>query len=90
MTCRKRTFFTPRPPMLFAASGRGAFLMMPPPQTFCFQKAEIKGFLLMYRLFQYKHWFFPNFELKDFPEYTFTPCKRAWNAQECTIFAPLK
>ena len=30
-------------------------------------KAEIKGFLLMYRLFQYKHWFLPNFELKYFP-----------------------
>ena len=28
----------------------------------------------MYRLFLYKHWFFPNFELKDFPEYTVTPC----------------
>ena len=28
----------------------------------------------MYRLLQYKHWILPNFELKDFPEYTFTPC----------------
>ena len=40
-------------------------------------KAEIKGFLLMYRLFQYKHWFLPNCELKDFPELTFTPCMYA-------------
>ena len=36
-------------------------------------KAEIKGFLLVYRLFQYKHWFLPNFELKDFPDLTSTP-----------------
>ena len=28
----------------------------------------------MYRLFQYKHWFLPNFELKDFPDSPFTPC----------------
>ena len=34
----------------------------------CQIKAEIKDFLLRYRLFQYKHWFFPNV-----PEYTFTP-----------------
>ena len=25
-------------------------------------------------MFQYKHLFFPNFELKDFPEYTVAPC----------------
>jgi hypothetical protein len=28
----------------------------------------------VYRLLLYKHWFLPNFELKDFPELTFTPC----------------
>jgi hypothetical protein len=28
----------------------------------------------VYRLLQYKHWILPNFELKDFPELTFTPC----------------
>ena len=36
--------------------------------------AEYKGFLLKYYLFRYKHCFLPNFELKDFPEYTVTPC----------------
>ena len=35
MTCRKITFFTPRAPMLFAASGRGALLMMPRPLSGC-------------------------------------------------------
>ena len=50
-------------------------MIMPRPLSGCQIKAEIKGFLLRYRLFQYKHWFFPYFELKDFPEYTFTPCK---------------
>ena len=53
MTCRKRTFFTPRAPMLFAARGRGALLIMPRPLSGCQIKAEIKGFLLMYRLFLY-------------------------------------
>ena len=60
--------------MLFAASRRAALLIMPRPLSGCQIKAEIKGFLLRYRLFQYKHWFLPIFELKDFPEYTFTPC----------------
>ena len=49
---------------------------MPRPLSGCQIKAEIKGFLLVYRLFLYKHWFLPNFELKDFPEYTVTPCKQ--------------
>ena len=53
MTCRKRTFFTSRAPMLFAARRRGALLMMPRPFSRCQIKAEIKGFLLMYRLFLY-------------------------------------
>ena len=44
MICRKRTFFTPRAPMLFAARGRGALLMMPRPLLRCQIKAEIKGF----------------------------------------------
>jgi hypothetical protein len=60
--------------MVFAASGRGALLKMPRPLSGCQIKAEIKGFLLRYRLVHYKHWFLPIFELKDFPEYTFTPC----------------
>jgi hypothetical protein len=47
---------------------------MPHPLSGCQIKAEIKGFLLMYRLFQYKHWFLPNFELKHFPDSPFTPC----------------
>jgi hypothetical protein len=39
--------------MLFAASRRGTFLMMPRPLLRCQIKAEIQGFLLMYRLFLY-------------------------------------
>ena len=62
MTCRKKTFFTPRAPVLFAASGRGALLMLPRPLSRCQIKAEIKGFLLMYRLFLYYLWFFQNIE----------------------------
>ena len=42
-------------------------MIMPRPFLGCQIKAEIKGFLLMYRLFQYKHWFLSNFELEDFP-----------------------
>ena len=53
-------------------------MIMPRPLSGFQIKAEIKGFLLKYRLFQYKHWFFLNFELKDFPEYTFTPCMISW------------
>ena len=34
----------------------------------CQIKAEIKGFLLMYSVLKYKHWFFQNFELKHFPD----------------------
>jgi hypothetical protein len=52
------------------ARGRGSLMIIPRPLSGCQIKAEIKGFLLMYRLFQYKHWFFPNFELKDFPDLT--------------------
>ena len=74
MTCCKRTFFTPRAPMLFAARGRGSLMIMPRPLLGCQIKAEIKDFLLMYRLFQYKNWFLPNFELKHFPDSAFTPC----------------
>ena len=52
-SCPKITFFTPRAPMLFAAGGRGALLVMPRPFSECQIKAEIKGFPLMYRLFLY-------------------------------------
>ena len=39
------------------------------------QCVEFKSsFLLRYHLFQYKHWFLPNFKLKDFPDLTSTPC----------------
>ena len=62
MTCRTRTFFTPRAPMLFAAGGLGALLVMPRPLSGCQIKAEIKGFPLMYRLFLYYYWFFQNIE----------------------------
>jgi hypothetical protein len=61
-SCPKITFFTPRPPMLFAASKRGALLIMPRPLLGCQIKAVIKGFLLRYRLFLYYQWFFQNIE----------------------------
>ena len=61
-SCPKITFFTPRGPMLFAARGRGALLIMPRPLLGCQIKAEIKGFLLMYRLFLYYQWFSQNIE----------------------------
>ena len=64
--------------MLFAVRGCGALLIMPPhPILGCQIKAEIKDFLLRYRLLQCKHWILPNFEPKDFPELTFTPCSVA-------------
>mgnify|MGYP007048741173 CR=1 FL=1 len=56
------------------ARGRDSSMVMPHPLLGWQMKAEIKGFLLRYRLLQYKHWFSPIFELKDFPEYTVTPC----------------
>ena len=65
---------TPRGPILFAASGRDALLMMPRPFLGCQIKAEIKGFLLMYRLFLYQQWFFQNIEKdwrKIFEKYYF-------------------
>ena len=39
--------------MLFAVGGRGALLVVPRPLLGCQIKAEIQGFLLMYRLFLY-------------------------------------
>ena len=46
--------------------------------------AEYKGFLLKYYLFRYKHCFLPNFELKDFPDLTSTPCTYlVWHAVQC-------
>ena len=56
------------------ARGRDSSMVMPHPLLGWQIKAEIKGFLLRYRLLQYKGCFFPIFELKDFLEYTFTPC----------------
>ena len=47
---------------------------MPHPLSGCQIKVEFKDFLLKYRLLQCKHWILPNFEPKDFPELTFTPC----------------
>ena len=61
------------------ARGRGSLMVIPRPLSGCQIKAEIKGFLLVYRLFLYRHWFLPNFELKDFPEYTVTPCRHCSN-----------
>ena len=43
--------------ILFAAGGRGALLIVPRPLLGCQIKAEIQGFLLMYRLFLYQQWF---------------------------------
>ena len=48
--------------MLFTARGRDGPLIMPRPLSGCQMKAEIKGFLLMYRLFLYYQWFFQNIE----------------------------
>ena len=48
--------------MLFAAGGRGGLLVKPCPLSGSQIKAEIKGFLLMYRLFLYYLWFFQNIE----------------------------
>ena len=62
MTCRKRTFFTSRAHMLFAARGRGALLIMPRQLLGCQIKAEIQGFVLMHGLFLYYQWFFQNIE----------------------------
>ena len=61
-SCPKKPFFTPRGPMLFTARGRGGLLVKPCPLSGCQMKAEIKGFLLMYRLFLYYFWFFQNIE----------------------------
>ena len=58
----------------FGAGGGYALLIMPCPLSRCQIKAVIKGFLLRHRLFQCKHCFLPNFELKDFSELTFTSC----------------
>ena len=43
--------------------GCGSLMIMPRPLSGCQIKAEIKGFLLRYCLFQCEHWFLPNFEL---------------------------
>ena len=48
--------------MLFAAREHGALLMMPRPVLGFQIKAEIQGFLMMYRLFLYYQWFFQNIE----------------------------
>ena len=62
MSCRKRTLFTPRKPMLFAARGRGSLLVKPHALSVFQIKAKIMGFLLMYQLFLYYLWFFQNIE----------------------------
>ena len=48
--------------MLFAPYGGGTPMILPRPLSGCQIKAEIKGFLLMYRLFLYYKWFFHNVE----------------------------
>ena len=69
------------------AGGRGSLMIMPRPLSGCQIKAEIKGFLLRYRLFQFKHCFLPNFELKDFPDLPFTPCSKYISYWKNTLFA---
>ena len=59
---RRTTFFTLRGTMLFAARKRGALLIKPRPLLGSQIKAEIKGFLRMYRLFLYYLWFFQKME----------------------------
>ena len=51
-------------------------MMMPRPLSGCQIKAEIQGFLLMYRLFQYQQWFFQDIERRWIPEMTSAPCKQ--------------
>ena len=53
MTCRKRSFFTSRAPMLFAARGRGSLLIMPRPLLGCQNKAEIKNFFYPTRTYAF-------------------------------------
>ena len=62
----------------FTARGSDSLMIVPRPLSGCQIKAEIKGFLLRYCLFQYKHWFFPNFDLNHFPDSAFTPCRKIW------------
>ena len=50
------------PPSLFTARRRDALLIMSSPFSGCQIKAEIKGFLLVYRLFLYQQWCFQNIE----------------------------
>ena len=49
-------------------------MIMPRPLSGCQIKAEIQGFLLMYRLFQYQQWFFQDIERRWIPEMTSAPC----------------
>ena len=54
--CHRKTLHAPvknQQKMLFAARRRGALLIMPRPLSEFQIKAEIKSFLLKYRLFQY-------------------------------------
>ena len=48
--------------MLFTERGRGGLLVKPGPLSGSQIEAEIKVFLLMYRLFLYYSWFFQNIE----------------------------
>ena len=54
--------------------GCHALLIMPRPLSGCQIKAEIKGFLLRYRLFQYQHWFFHNLEVSMILVLSDAPC----------------
>ena len=58
----------------FRAGGHGSLMIMPCPLSGCQIEAEIKGFLLRYRLFQLYQWFFQNISLNVFPDIAITPC----------------
>ena len=56
--------------MLFTARGRDGFLIM------LGIKAEIKGFMLLYRLFLYQQWFFHKLEVSRILVLSDAPCNR--------------
>ena len=49
-------------------------MIMPRSFLGCQNKAEIMGFFLVYRLFQYQQWFFHNLEVSKILEMTCAPC----------------
>jgi hypothetical protein len=58
----------------FRTGGRDSLMILPCQLSGCQIKAEIKGFFLVYCLFQYYQWFFHNFEVSKILEMTCAPC----------------